>query len=275
MLDPKLQQSLIDSGRKFMKSSFNNEHQDFESDQDLKKTQPPLVKLAVKQNLIELPLSFESLELETDTVHVFSSRKSSRVYTQKTISLEQLSFLLWAVQGIREIRGKSYATLRTVPSGGARHGFETYLLVKQVDGLEPGAYHYLPMQHKLEFLGEVGQMEDAISSSLMGQNWAAKASVIFFWSFLPYRCEWRYGIHAHRVALIDLGHVGENLYLACASLNLGTCGIAAYQQEDCDHLFNLDGENEFIVYAQPVGTISFDNRISEKAFYRFVEEQGL
>ena len=79
-----------------------------------------------------------SLSLEDDLYQLLAKRKSSRVYTQEDMSLLQLSFLLWATQGIKSIRGKSYATIRTAPCGGARHPFETYLLVRQVEGLLPG-----------------------------------------------------------------------------------------------------------------------------------------
>lgn len=85
---------------------------------------------------IALSKDFEGLEMKNNLVEVIRERKSSRVFTQENMSLEQLSFLLWATQGVKEIRGKSYATIRTVPCGGARHQFETYLLVRNVDGLD-------------------------------------------------------------------------------------------------------------------------------------------
>ena len=140
------------------------------------------------------------------------------------------------------MRGRAYATLRTVPSGGARHAFETYLVVRHVEGLRPGAYHYLPMEHALEFLHPVERLEDVVSDTLCGQSWAAKASVIFYWSVVPYRAEWRYGPYAYAPLLVDAGHVGENLYLACASQGLGTCGLRAFRHELCCELFGLDGE---------------------------------
>jgi len=275
MLNPEIQKKLIAEGRNFMKSFSTSPYDDFVSDQQLKLPQPPLVKAPMAEQALPLPRNFTGLDLRQDFVSLLTERKSSRVYTQQPISLLQFSFLLWATQGIKDIRGKSYATLRTVPSGGARHGFETYLLVQNVEGLQPGSYHYLPLGHQLEFLHPVEDLPAAISLSLEGQSWASKASVVFYWSFLPYRCEWRYGIWAHRVALIDAGHVGQNLYLACAALGLGTCAIAAFDMAVCDALFDLDGEDEFTVYSSPVGTISPADQKSEKAFYQFVEEEGL
>ena len=258
-----------------MKSYSTDSYPDFKSDQDLKLPQPPLVKAPMTAQAMPLPRNFNDLDLQNDFITLLTERRSSRVYTQQPISLLQLSFLLWATQGIKAIRGKSYATLRTVPSGGARHPFETYLLVQHVEGLQPGAYHYLPLGHQLEFLHPVEDLPSVITVSLVGQNWASRASVVFYWSFVPYRCEWRYGITAHGPALIDAGHVGQNLYLASTALGLGTCAVAAFDVAFCDSLFGLDGEEEFTVYAFPVGTISPTDQKSEKAIYQFVEDEGL
>lgn len=277
MLDDTLQKKLIKTGREFTRGFKNDDPymDDFESDQDLRKPQPPLVKQAMTDKKIELTRDFTELELKQDLVELIRDRRSSRVYTGETMTKAQLSFLLWATQGVKAIRGKSYATLRTVPCGGARHEFETYLLIRQVEGLEPGAYHYLPLEHALEFLHPVSKIEDVITQSLDEQKWAEKANVIFYWSMVPYRAEWRYGIYAHRVAMIDVGHIGQNLYLACTGTGLGTCAIGAFSHEVCNELFGLDGEEEYIVYTAPVGTVRDSDRAAEQAFYRFVEEEGL
>lgn len=79
----------------------------------------------------------------------------------------------------------------------------------------------------------------------------------------------------HRPALIDAGHVGQNLYLACTGLGLGCCAIAAFSHAPCSQVFGLDGEEEYIVYTVPVGTIREQDKSEEKAFYRFVEKEGL
>lgn len=277
MLDDSLQKMLIKKGREFTRGYLENDPymKDFESDQDLHRPQPPLVKPAMTDKKIELTRDFSGLELKQDLVELIRDRRSNRVYTDETVTMAQLSFLLWATQGVKEVRGKSYATLRTVPCGGARHEFETYLLIRRVEGMEPGAYHYLPMGHALEFLHPVSDMEDAITRSLSGQSWAEKANVIFYWSMVPYRAEWRYGIYAHRVTMMDVGHIGQNLYLACTGAGLGTCGIGAFSHEVCNELFGLDGEEEYVVYTAPVGTVRESDRSAEQAFYRFVEEEGL
>ena len=279
MLDKNVQDELIRKGRAFTKGYCQDDplQDQFESDQTLKRPQPPLTKAPVtlEGEWIRLPLDFDGLERNNDLLGVIRDRRSARIYTGGTVTLAQLSFLLWATQGIKSIRGRAYATLRTVPCGGARHEFETYLMVRNIDGLRPGAYHYLPMEHALEFLRPVEDLDAAITGSLSGQSWAAKANVVFYWSMVPYRAEWRYGIYAHRVALIDVGHVGQNLYTACTGLGLGCCAIAAFEHETCAELFGLDGEEEYIVYTVPVGTVRDCDRESEQAFYKFVKDEDL
>lgn len=279
MLDKTVQDEIIARNRDFTKGYQDNDPymDDFESDQDLKLPQPPLTKppMANEDARIPLSLDFAGLELKNDLVSLIRDRHSARVYTQESMTLGQLSFLLWATQGVKKLRGKSYATLRTVPSGGARHEFETYLLVRKVEGLAPGAYHYLPMEHALEFLHPVENLEETITDTLCEQSWAAKANVVFYWSMVAYRAEWRYGLYAHRTALIDAGHVGQNLYLACTGLGLGTCAIAAFSHELCNQAFDLDGTEEYMVYTMPVGTVRDSDKEAEQAFYKFVEDQGL
>jgi len=279
MLDEILQRQLIAAGREFTRGYRNNDpyEEDFKSDQQLKRPQPPLVKAPITPKEAHIPLTrdFSGLNLKNDLISLIRDRHSSRVYTQETMTQDALSFLLWATQGIKSIRGKSYATLRTVPCGGARHQFETYLLVRNVEGLENGAYHYLPMEHALEFLHPVEDLEAVISGTLCGQTWAAKANVVFYWSMVAYRVEWRYGIYAHRAALLDAGHIGQNLYLACTGLDLGCCAIASFSHERCCEIFRLDGEEEYIIYTMPVGTVREMDKAQEQAFYSFVQDDEL
>lgn len=256
-------------------SELKYDVEEFESDQDKKLPQPPLVKKAMRKESIELPKNFKDLSIHSDFLEIINTRHSSRVYTQEPMSLLELSYILWTCQGVKQLRGKHYATLRTVPSGGARHGFELYFVCQNVEGLQLGTYHYLPMEHRIEFLNPIDKVSDVLSASVCGQLWALKANVIFYFSYIPYRTEWRYGNLAHRIALVDLGHVGENIYLASTSIDLGTCGIGACATTICDEMFELGGENEFIIYSQTVGKVDRKDFLKEKSFYEFVEKEGL
>ena len=140
-------QEQIAANRDFCKSPFAKERE--LSDQQKRLPQPPLCKPAQSERRILLGRDFRSVMTQTDFFTILQKRTSQRFYRDEEMSLEQLSFLLWATQGVKSIRGDHYATLRTVPSGGARHAFETYLAVRKVAGLSAGVYHYLPLENRL------------------------------------------------------------------------------------------------------------------------------
>lgn len=264
---------MINTGRAFMKCQ--DQDPEYKSDQELKLPQPPLYKDPVSDERIALTTDFTKLNINSDFLNVVNTRASHRVYTGENITLDQLSYLLWCCQGVKEIRGKSYATLRTVPCGGARHEFEMYLAVNFVEGLKKGFYHYLPKTHELEFIKETDDIKAFIGESVLGQTWANNSSVVFYPSMVSYRAEWRYGVYAHRVALTDLGYISAHLYLASTSIGLGGCAIGAVDVELSDAAFGLDGDEEFILMAHTVGTISEKDKQKEADFYAFVKEQGL
>ena len=249
----------------------------FDSDQKQLKPQPPIVKAPMTDNIIELPMNFNDLEMDNSLVDILYKRRSNRVYTQQPISLLAFSFMCWAQQGIKGIRGNNYATLRTVPSAGGRHPFELYPLVINVEGLESGIYHYLPLQNSIELLRKIDLTDaanmDVVKKSVHGQGFATKASVIFYYSIIQYRGEWRYGFNSHRVMMIDAGHMCENLYLACTALGLGGCAIGALDQATCNEIIGLDGEDEKAFYCMPVGTVSAENEDAEQSFYAWLNEK--
>jgi len=163
-----------------------------------------------------------------------------------------LSFLLWATQGIKQKLDEGHA-LRTVPSAGCRHALETYLCVLNVRDLDQGIYRYLPLEHKLLYEFTEDDLDKKISHAVLGQSYPKTAAVTFIWTAIPYRMEWRYDIAAHKVIAIDVGHVCQNLYLACEAIDAGTCAMAAYDQEEMDKLLRVDGQNEFTIYLASVG----------------------
>jgi len=187
---------------------------------------------------------------------VFAKRQSRRRFTPDSLSLEELSFLLWATQGIRAVEQMSdgVTTRRTVPSGGARHAFETYLFISRVEAVAPGLYRYLPMEHKLLLISNA-DLAAKIGEAACGQAFVGEGAVIFIWTVIPYRMEWRYTTRSPKIIAIDAGHLCQNLYLASEAIGAGTCAIGAYFQDEMDAILGLDGEDEFVIYAAPVGRV--------------------
>jgi len=187
-----------------------------------------------------------------DLLSAIANRKSRRLFTSQSLTLEELSFLLWATQGLRNPEDRT-PYFRTVPSAGARHSFETYLFILNVKAVPRGIYRFLPIEHELLFIKEMEQLEQRLVAACFGQRFVARGAVTFVWTTIPYRMEWRYSLAAHRVILIDAGHVCQNLYLACEAIDAGTCAVGAYDQEALDALIDVDGDTEFSVYLAPVG----------------------
>ncbi len=224
------------------------------ADQRLGIAQPPLQKAyAPDSKLIDLPSPREAAPGQIDLFELIERRQSRREYSPEPITLAQLSFLLWATQGVKRVVKDGFATMRTVPSGGSRHAFETYLAVNRVDGLEPGIYRYLAIEHKLICISSPPDLPAQLGAACFGQHYVGTAAVVFFWSCTPYRCEWRYSTAAHKTLAQDSGHACQNLYLACEALGLATVAIGSYHQETADALLGLDGADEFVIYAAPVG----------------------
>lgn len=191
---------------------------------------------------------------KTAVIDAIRNRKSRRKFLDEPLSLEELSFLLWATQGVREVMLDGKYTRRTVPSGGSRHPFETYLVLNRVKGFSSGLYRYLPMDHKLCRLVD----QDEMISRVEEEDYKAfvlHPAAVFIWTVIPYRCEWRYSMISDKIIALDAGHVCQNMYTACEALGLGTCAYDGYDQDTVDMILQVDGEDEFTIYLATVGKV--------------------
>ncbi|WML26607.1 SagB/ThcOx family dehydrogenase [Neobacillus sp. OS1-33] len=242
--------------RSFLKSNFL-EFKQIRTDKIKGLPKPPIVKpYASSSTVIDLPEVSQKVVKRENIYDCIKDRRSTRFYSEDCLSLEELSYLLWATQGITATN-KAGLTLRTVPCSGATHTFETYLFIMRVEGIPQGIYRYLPVEHKLLFMFELDELDNKIDAITLDQpfvpNFAKRAAVVFAWSSIPYRSEWKYDISAHKKILIDIGHVSQNLYLASESIDAGACAIGIYDQKLIDEVLGLDGDEEFVLFLGAVG----------------------
>lgn len=243
-------------GRYFLTDRIREEV-DFRATAQARGEAPPPVQKppAPGKRVISLPGTDNVKIPPFDLATAIGRRKSHRRFLRDPLTVEELAFLLWATQGVRAIQHEA-AVLRTVPSAGCRHSFETYLAVQRVTGLDSGIYRYLPLDHALVVERPAGADIDVrLTAATHGQRFAGEAAATFIWSALPARTEWRYAEASYKVIAIDAGHVCQNLYLACEAIGAGTCAIAAYRQDLMDELIGVDGYDEFVVYIAPVGKV--------------------
>jgi SagB-type dehydrogenase family enzyme len=243
------------SGRYFLTDRIREEVDFSGTHQSLGEPPPPVQKpVSAGARVIALPGREEWHVPPCDLLSAIGMRESHRRFLPDALSLQQLSLLLWATQGVKEVVHEA-AVLRTVPSAGCRHPFETYFVALRVDGLAPAIYRYLPLEHCLVLEKESSTLSASLVSAAHGQRFVAQAAGCFVWTVIPARTEWRYAEASYKVIALDAGHMCQNLYLACEAIGAGTCAIAAYRQDLMDELVGVDGDDEFTVYVAPVGKV--------------------
>ena len=239
-----------------LKSKFDAWFLNDSSDQKRGLPAPAVEKpYANDAELIKLPIDYSKID-NIFLIDAMSNRKTHRKFSGDELSLTELSFILWATQGVRDSKRPQF---RMVPSGGARHPFETYLVILNVAELKPGLYRYLPVEHCL-YCVELDQkvmkkLQQVIPSANPVAPGLASSAVTFIWTAIPYRTEWRYTGMGTKLIAQDAGHLCQNLYLAVEAINSGTCAVDAYFQKEADHLLGLEGQDEFTVYMAVVGKI--------------------
>jgi len=197
---------------------------------------------------VELP-PFDGIKT-TDIMEAIKKRKSIHHYSGKPLSLEELSYLLWASGGIQRVeRGNAF---RTAPSAGALYPIETYVLVDAVDGVTPGAYHYSVRTHRLEEL-RTGHLGHDIVLAALNQKMCIEAAAIFIWTAVFRRSKWKYKERAYRYIYLDAGHIAGNLTLAATAAGLGTCQIGAIFDDEVNAIIGVDGKEESTIYMSLVG----------------------
>jgi SagB-type dehydrogenase family enzyme len=198
----------------------------------------------IEENAMQLPEpSFISdISLEES----LALRRSVRSYTDEPLTLQEMSQLFWAAQGITDPAG-----LRTAPSAGGTYPLELYAVVGNVRDLAPGVYRYEPEGHQAVKTVD-GDIRVALSGAALGQEWVKEAPVVFVFSAVYERTTQKYGERGIRYVHIELGHAAENLCLQATALGLGPVTVGAFNDDQVSDLLSLP-EGEEPLYVIPVG----------------------
>ena len=197
------------------------------------------------------PMALEHKDVALDKAMI--DRKSHRKYTDQTLNLKEVSYLLYVSQGVKKTTENN--TFRTVPSAGASHAFETYILIRNVVDLSPGLYRYLALEHQLLKVSDDPNLTTKVKVACLDQPMIETSALTFLWVADIKRMHYKYGERGYRFIFLDAGHVCQNIYLACENLGAGTVAIAAYDDTAVNAVLKLDGEAQFVTYIAPVGKI--------------------
>ena len=190
---------------------------------------------AVTADEISLPAPAKTGTLSVEAA--MAQRRSVRELTESAVTLNQLSQLLWAAQGITDEKGLK----RTAPSAGAKYPIEIFIVAGNVDGLASGIYRYRPQTHSLALVKK-GDARAALCDEAVSQEWVRTAPLDLIITAVFERTRVKYGDRAERYVHIEVGAVAENVYLQAESLGLATTFVGAFTDEGVKKVLGLGDE---------------------------------
>lgn len=225
-----------------------------ERDRELQLSSYRAVKSGRHLPAVRLP---DAAPLDAPLGGVLARRRSVRRFGDRPIALGQLAALLQAAYGRS---GQLLAAapdgigpqLRTVPSGGGLYPLEVYPFAWRIAGLRRGLYHFDPLRRVLERLRAGDEREAVLARTVYPEPVGGCATLLavtaVFW-----RTRFKYGLRGYRFALMEAGHLVQNVLLAATALGLGAVPLSGFYDRPMDELLELDGVNESMVYAVAVG----------------------
>ena len=170
------------------------------------------------------------------------------------VTLRELSALLHLSQGITEVSGLPGDPFhkRAAASSGALYPTVTHVIVRDVDGLVPGLYHYEPQHHALHRLrtaDAAGELAAIVADGAAVR--AAPFTLVF--SAIYYKSAWKYGDRGYRYCLLDVGHVAANAITAGRGLGLATRPIGRFDDARLGTLLGIDRHRQGALLVLPFG----------------------
>jgi SagB-type dehydrogenase family enzyme len=177
---------------------------------------------------------------------VLLQRRSRRELSSASLTLQEVSQLLWAAQGVTDSKG-----YRTAPSAGALYPLELFLVTGQVEGLEAGIYRYQPTKHRL-LLEKRGDLRKPLASAALSQESIRDNAAVLVFTAVYSRTTGKYGQRGIRYVHIEVGHAAQNLYLQATVLGIGTVMVGAFHDLEVQKALGLR-EDEQPLALMPLG----------------------
>lgn len=222
---------------------------------------PPFRKgreTADRERLIPLPRASNGGVVSVE--RAIADRRSTRRFAPAPLTVDELSQLLWAGQGLTQVAEQPRPVpgirqppggYRTAPSAGALFPLELYAVIGTAVDLGPGVYHYRPTRHGLQKTAD-GDLRKALWDVALQQDAIGSAPVSIVIAAVVERTAAKYGDRAERYVLVEVGAVAENIALQAGALGLGTVLIGAFQDRLVKQVLNLPGDHD-VVGIMPVG----------------------
>jgi SagB-type dehydrogenase family enzyme len=195
---------------------------------------------------VTVPLPEPNYDSDVSLEKSLLERRSVRNYTGEPLTLEEVSQLLWAAQGITDPAG-----FRTAPSAGGLYPLELYTVAGNVKDLDAGVYRYVPQGHELVKVLD-GDIRKELSDAVLGQEWVREGAAVFVFTAVYERTTQKYGERGIRYVHMEVGHAAQNLCLQATALKLGPVTVGAFEDDKVSRLLNLP-DDQAPLYVIPVG----------------------
>lgn len=207
-----------------------------------------LMKQRIFSTLPRTSLPAPVYQSNVSVEQALKQRRSIREYQPAALDLQQAAQLLWAAQGITSANG-----FRTAPSAGMTYPLEIYLVVGNINKLQPGVYHYLPQSHTLELILD-GDRRNQLTTAANNQSQIQRAPCDIVITANYKRTTAKYGSRGERYVHMEAGHAAQNIFLQAVSLKLGTVSMGGFTDSAVKMALHLPIE-EVPLYIMPVGKI--------------------
>jgi SagB-type dehydrogenase family enzyme len=203
------------------------------------------------------------------------ARVSCRRFNIMPLGLAELATLLKFTYGklAKIYLVESEFVERPIPSGGGLYPLEVYLIVRRVERLEPGVYHYAVLAHALEQIKALDMPGTFISNLFMGQPYLVNASAIVLFTAVLDRLLWKYGDRGYRYIWLEAGHAAQNLNLAAALLGLASLNLGGFFDHDMARVLDLNIEVEIPLYGVALGLPSTTDRVEIRLSEEFSQNK--
>ena len=227
---------------KYQRNNLPQHYLDWEHKPNEYKTYPEAIK--------SIKLPDPQFDNEINFWEVIRNRRSIRNFKSESLSLMDLSLLLFGMMGIT--RNFPQFAFRTTPSAGGLFPIETYAVINNILNIDQGVYHYNVQNHALECF-KVGDYRKETMSGCLDQIMVYNSAITFIWTAIIERSRWKYLQRCYRYIYMDAGHIGQNFYLTAEALDLGACTIGAIYDDELNKLLEIDGIKETAIYVGITG----------------------
>jgi len=188
--------------------------------------------------ILESDLSFEE---------ILAARRSVREYGDRSLTIDEISQLSWAAQGITADWGA-----RTAPSAGGLFPVRIFIIARDIDGITDGSWEYDPHDHSLTSV-KTGDLSAELQSAALDQESIGNGQAVIAITAIPSIIEARYGDRSMRYIDTETGAVCQNIYLMCENLDLGTVAVGAFHDEQVAEIIGTTNDVRLLM---PIGPIA-------------------